>query len=103
MIPTRDSSGRIALPVEIQVTSADEGNDLIVCLGRHGLPASLAERAGQWHVEVRSPREKPPELLVDLFEAVESWLPDRGESVPLLQIGERRYALRRSNGKEERE
>ena len=84
-------------PFEIQVAGADEGNELIDCLWRHGLPARLVEASGLWHVEVRSIHENPPELLADLFSAVQSWRPRGDGPVPLHRVGERRYSLRRPN------
>ena len=64
--------------VEIEVRDAREGNELIQCLWRHGLSAGLVRSSGAVRVTVRSPREDPPRLLVDLYDALESWSPGRG-------------------------
>ena len=64
--------------VEIEVRNAREANELIQCLWRHGLSAGLVRSAGAMRVAVRSPREDPPRLLVDLYDALESWSPGRG-------------------------
>jgi hypothetical protein len=64
--------------VEIEVLSTDEGNELIQCLWRHGLSAGYAPSAEGLRVAVRSPREDPPRLLLDLYDALESWHPGRG-------------------------
>jgi putative oxidoreductase len=85
-------------PVEIRVGDEGEGNDLLDCLWRHGLPANLVESAGRWRVEVSSPREEPPELLGDLFHALETWVPDRAGSGILIRVGERRYVMRPQGG-----
>jgi hypothetical protein len=92
--PDRERKGRHR-GIDIEVTGAAEGKDLVDCLWRHGLPASLVERTGLWQVEVRSPREELPQLLGDLFAAVESWSPNRPASGLLRQVGEGRYALQR--------
>jgi putative oxidoreductase len=82
-------------PVEIQVANANEGNDLVGYLRRHGLPADLFESAGLWNVEVGSRREDPPQLVHDLFDALQSWAPEDGGVGVLIQYGERRtYAVR---------
>jgi putative oxidoreductase len=81
-----------ATPVEIQVGSAREGNELIDTLSRYGLPASLVEGIGLWQVEVVSAADTPPELLHDLFDALESWMPARRGSSFLLQVGPRNVA-----------
>ena len=64
--------------VEIEVESPQEGTELIQCLWRHGLSAGLVQSAGELRVAVRSPREEAPRLLVDLYDALESWSPGRG-------------------------
>jgi putative oxidoreductase len=77
-------------PVEIQVADAREGNDLVGYLRGQGLPANLFESAGLWNVEVASRPEDPPQLVRDLFDALESWAPQGGGTSVLIQYGERR-------------
>jgi putative oxidoreductase len=95
-VPVGNGSEGPRSPVEIQVTDASEGNDLVGFLRRQGLPADLFEAAGLWNVEVGSPREDPPLLVSDLFDALQSWVPRGGGTGVLIQYGERRsYAARR--------
>ena len=75
--------------VEIEVRNAREGNELIQCLWRHGLSAGLVCSAGAVRVAVRSPREDPPRLLTDLYDALESWSPGRGSWLTFGESGAR--------------
>lgn len=63
--------------VEILVTGANDGGELLECLWRQGFPAELIEDAGAWRVEVRSPREETARLVADLSDAVARWLPEQ--------------------------
>ena len=64
--------------VEIDVRTPEEGNELIQCLWRHGLSAGFVRSPEGLRVAVRSARDDSPRLLVDLYDALESWYPGRG-------------------------
>jgi len=81
-------------PIEIRVGDASEGNQLIDCLWRHGLPATLFENGGHWGVEVRAPREQRRRLLLDVVVALEGWLVECARPGLLLRVGERHYTMR---------
>jgi hypothetical protein len=87
--PVRGSANVGGTPVGIQVGSAHDGNDLVDTLSRHGLSANLVEGVGLWQVDLLSTLEAPPELLHELFHALESWAPTHGGSGFLVQVGER--------------
>ena len=64
--------------VEIEVFSANEGQELVQCLWLHGLSAGLTRVGGQLQVEVRSPPEDPPRFFLNLYDALEGWRPGCG-------------------------
>ena len=79
--------------VEIEVSGAGEGRNLVECLARHGFPVSLVERTGRWLVEVHS-RQEPRGLVAELSSAIEGWL--RASALPALELrqGGRRIPVR---------
>jgi hypothetical protein len=77
----RPRTGSKTARVVIDVPDAGEGGELVECLWRHGIPASLRERASGWRVEVRSSNEQPGTLITDVDTALRRWRPNAEASV----------------------
>lgn len=78
---------------EIEIADAIEGGELVSTLWRRGIPAGIAESAGRWSVEVRSPREEARTLLAELAIALPPWLAEHGRSAAAVRLGRRRYLV----------
>jgi len=89
-VPIGNGNERVPSPVEIQVADANEGDELVGYLRGQGLPADLFESAGHWNVEVGSRRQDPPQLVRDLFDALQSWVPQGEGTGVVIQYRERR-------------
>jgi hypothetical protein len=63
---------------------------LLDYLRGQGLPAGHSNRPVSGTVEVACRAEDPPQLVRDLFDALESWAPQGGGTSFLIQYGQRR-------------
>jgi hypothetical protein len=82
-------------PIEIDVGDAVEGRALVDCLSRYGFIACSASSAGLWRVEVRSPRESPRRLLLDLVEPLDLWLREHPRAELVVRLNEGKELVER--------
>ena len=79
--------------IQVDVSSEDEGTDLVEVLMRHGINAQVSHAGKRWAVNVQSPYEETERIMQDVIAAVERWLPGGRRRKVALHAGGRTYRL----------